>query len=99
MKDIEFVVDGFFISVECIRSLKTHSKAFTIGIPAYLKIAVGMLKSYSQGVEKYANKLSDKDIYYVDKYFEYYVTTSALDKSKKQNVPLADLSYRCATNQ
>ena len=37
-----------------------------------------MLKSHSQGIEKYANKLSDKDIYCVDKYFEYYGTSGRL---------------------
>lgn len=72
LKDIKFVVDGGFISEECILNLSTHSKAFTIGIPVSLDIAVEMLKSHAQGIEKYANKLSDKDIYCVDKYFEYY---------------------------
>ncbi len=78
LKDIKFVVDGGFISEECIRNLSIHSKAFTIGIPAYLGIAVEMLKSHSQGIEKYANKLSDKDIYCVDKHFEYYGASGRL---------------------
>lgn len=78
LKDIKFVVDGGFISEECIRNLSTHSKAFTIGIPAYLGIAVDMLKSHSQGIEKYVNKLSDKEVYCVDKYFEYYGVSGRL---------------------
>lgn len=78
LKDIKFVVDGGFISEECIRNLSTHSKAFTIGIPAHLDISVEMLKSHSQGIEKYANKLSDKDIYCVSKYFEYYGVSGRL---------------------
>ncbi len=72
LKNIKFVVDGGFISKECINNLSSHSKAFTIGIPAYLSIAVEMLKTHSQGIEKYANKLSDKDIYCVSKNIEYY---------------------------
>ncbi len=78
LKDVKFVVDGGFISEECIRNLSTHSKAFTIGIPVYLDIATEMLKSHSQDIEKYVNKLSDKDIYCVDKYFEYYGTSGRL---------------------
>ena len=78
LRDIKFVVDGGFISEECIRNLSTHSKAFTIGIPAHLDIAVEMLKSHSQGIEKYANKLTDQDIYCVDKYFEYYGASGRL---------------------
>ena len=78
LKDIKFVVDGGFISQECIYNLNTHSKAFTIGIPAYLGIAVEMLKSHSQGIEKYANKLIDKDIYCVSKHLEYHGASGRL---------------------
>lgn len=78
LSDIKFVVDGGFISEECIRNLSTHSKAFTIGIPAHLDIAVKMLQSHSKDIEKYANKLSDLDIYCVDKYFEYYGASGRL---------------------
>jgi transposase len=72
LKDIKFVVDGGFISEECILNLSTHSKAFTIGIPSHLDIANEMIKSHSQGIEKYANKLSDYDIYCVEKHIDYY---------------------------
>ena len=78
LKDIKFIVDGGFISEECIRNLSTHSQAFTIGIPAYLDRAVEMLKSHSPGMEKYANKLSDKDIYCVEQRWEYYGTNGRL---------------------
>jgi len=72
LRDIKFVVDGGFISEECIRYLSTHSKAFTIGIPVNLDIVAEMLKSHSQGIEKYANKLTDRDIYCVSKDYDYY---------------------------
>ena len=78
LKNIKFVVDGGFISQECIYNLNTHSKAFTIGIPAHLSIADEMLKSHSQGIEKYANKLADKDIYCVSKNLEYHGASGRL---------------------
>jgi transposase len=78
LKDIKFVADGGFISEECIGNLSAYSKAFTIGIPAYLDVAGEMLKSHSQGIERFANKLSAKDIYCVDKYFEYYGASGRL---------------------
>ena len=78
LQDIKFVVDGGFISEECIRHLSTHSQAFTIGIPTYLDRATEMLKSHSQGIEKYVNKLSDKDIYCVEERVEYYGVTGRL---------------------
>ena len=78
LTDIKFVVDGGFVGEECIRNLSTHSRAFTIGIPAYLNIAVDMLKSHAQGMERYANKLSGKNMYCVDKSFAYYGVSGRL---------------------
>lgn len=72
LKDIKFVVDGGFISEECIRNLSTHSKAFTIGIPSHLAIANDMIKSRSKIIEKYVNKLLDYDIYCVENHIDYY---------------------------
>jgi transposase len=78
LRDIKFVVDGGFISEECIRNLSAHSKAFTIGISAHLDIAVEMLKTHSKGIEGYANKLSDHDIYCVEKHLDYYGVSGRL---------------------
>ena len=72
LKDVKFVVDGGFISEECIRNLSTHSKAFTIGISTHTNVATEMLKSHSQGIESYANKLLNHDIYCVEKHLDYY---------------------------
>lgn len=78
LKNTKFIVDGGFISEECIQSLHTYSKAFTIGLPKHLNVAKEMLKSHSQNIEKYANKLSEYEIYCVDKHFEFYGVTGKL---------------------
>lgn len=78
LNDIKFIVDGGFISEECIRNLSTHGKAFTIGIPVFLDVSVEMLKDHSQSIEKYVNKLADKDIYCVDKDYQYHGASGRL---------------------
>ena len=78
LRDVKFVVDGGFISEDCIRNLSAHSKAFTIGISAHLDVAVQMLKSHSRGIESYANKLYDHDIYCVEKNIDYYGVSGRL---------------------
>lgn len=78
LKDIKFILDGGFINEECFQSLHIHSKAFTIGIPKSLDIADEMIKANYQNIEKYVNKLSDDDVYCVEKFFEYYGVSGRL---------------------
>jgi transposase len=72
INDVKFVVDGGFISEECVQNLSKHAKSFTIGIPASLNISEEMLKTHSQGIERYANKLDGQEIYCVEKQTVYY---------------------------
>jgi transposase len=70
--NVKFVVDGGFISEECVQNLNKHAKAFTVGIPASLDISEEMLSKHLQGVDKYVNKLNGQEIYCVEKTIEYY---------------------------
>lgn len=72
INDVKFVVDGGFISEECIQNLNEYAKSFTIGIPASLNISEEMLKTHSQSIDKYANKLAGQEIYCVEKIITYY---------------------------
>lgn len=72
LKDIKFVLDGGFISEDCIHKLKAHSKAFTIGIPSHLDAARKMIEQHSGGIEKFSNKLLDNDIYCIEDQYELY---------------------------
>jgi transposase len=72
ISDVKIVVDGGFISEECIQNLNKHAKSFTIGIPASLKIAEEMLLTHSLGIDKYVNKLADQELYCVEKTIDYY---------------------------
>jgi transposase len=72
ISDVKFVVDGGFISELCIRQLSKHAKSFTIGIPVNLNISVEMLKTHSEGIDKYVNKLNGYEIYCVEKTIEIY---------------------------
>lgn len=78
LKDIKFVLDCGFISEECIHKLKTHSKAFTIGIPSHLDTVRKMIEEYSKSIEKYSNKLLDNDIYCVEEQSELYGVSGRL---------------------
>ena len=78
INDVKFVVDGGFISEECVQNLNKHAKSFTIGIPASLKISEEMLETHSQGIDKYANKLIDQELYCVEKIIEYYGVSGRL---------------------
>ena len=70
--DVKFVVDGGFIMEECFQNLNKLAKSFTIGMPANLNISERMLKTHSQGIDKYSNKLDDQEIYCVEETIEYY---------------------------
>lgn len=72
ISDVKFVVDGGFISKECIQNLNEHAKSFTVGIPASLNISEEMLRTHAKNIDKYANKLADQEIYCVEKTTKYY---------------------------
>ncbi len=72
ISNVKFVVDGGFTSEDCIQNLSKNSLAFTVGIPASLKISEEMLAQYPYGIDKYVNKLADREVYCVEKMVEYY---------------------------
>jgi len=72
IENIKFVVDGGFISKECIQNLEKYSQAFMIGISSSLNIADEMIKLHSLGINRYANKLEDYEIYATETMIKYY---------------------------
>jgi len=76
--NVKFVVDGGFISEDCIKNLNQHAKSFTVGIPASLGISEEMIKTHSQGIDRYSNKLKDYEIYCAEKITEYYGVSGRL---------------------
>jgi transposase len=63
IKDVKLVLDGGFISPECFSALAGSCKAFTIGIPATLAIAKGMISKHRAGIEQYVNKLPGQEVF------------------------------------
>ena len=69
IKNVKLVLDGGFVSEECFQSLNNFCNAFTIGIPASLDIAKDMIAAQRTDIEKYANKLPDKEIFCIQQSF------------------------------
>jgi transposase len=64
---VKFVLDGGFINEDSFQSLSECGAAFTTGIPAYLEIAQKMIGLCSTGIDGYANKVANRELYCVEK--------------------------------
>lgn len=60
---VKMVLDGGFWSEECLSTLYTLCDAFTMGMPAHLKEAEGILAVHGGGIAIYANELTNRQIY------------------------------------
>jgi transposase len=72
IEKVKIVVDGGFISGECIQNLAMHSEAFTTGVPMSLNMAKGIYETHSSGIGKYANKLADYEVYADEKAVQFH---------------------------
>jgi hypothetical protein len=66
IKNVKLVLDGGFISEECFKSLNDACKAFTIGIPSSLNISRKMIAAHIAGIDRYANKLEEQEIFCIE---------------------------------
>lgn len=64
IEQIKMILDGGFWSEECIKSLKECCTAFTIGMPAFLTESENIIAAHGKDIEKYANELTYRNIYY-----------------------------------
>jgi len=60
---VKMVVDGGFWSKECLASLHSLCDAFTVGMPGHLKESKKIIAAHGDGIEKYANELSGRQVY------------------------------------
>jgi transposase len=72
IKNVKLIVDGGFIGEECIKSLNSCGVAFTVGIPANLKMSQKMIDNHLINIEKFTHKLQNYEIYCVENQIEYH---------------------------
>jgi hypothetical protein len=72
IRNVKFVLGGGFVNEDSFQSLNERGTAFTMGIPAYLDIAREMINSHSAGIDSYANKVAERELYRVGKNTEIY---------------------------
>ena len=60
---VKMVLDGGFWSEECLSSLRSLCAAFMVGMPSHLKDAEEIIATHGDGIEKYANELTGRQIY------------------------------------
>jgi hypothetical protein len=65
IRNVKMFADGGFWSEECIKVLKTCSKAFSVVMPISLKESEKILSLHEEGIEKYENELLPDHIYCV----------------------------------
>jgi transposase len=66
LNDVKFVLDGGFVNEDSFQNLRDCATAFTMGIPAYLDIAKQMIAEHPTGIDSYANKVADRELYCVE---------------------------------
>jgi transposase len=65
IKDVKLILDGGFLSNESFKTLNTLCRAFTTGMSTSLDISKEMINSYSNDIDKFANKLPTQEIFCV----------------------------------
>ena len=63
IRNVKLFLDGGFRSRECIQSLAESCRAFTVGMPLFLKESDKILDTYGNDIEKYSNELTNYHIY------------------------------------